>query len=371
MSFVFNPPDGYRNTTDFPTKPANETAFRDSMQDLLDQIRDEINSGANSAGGITDINRQAIINGNFDVWQRGTSFAATSGLIYTADRWATVNDTTNQASSISVQPVTDLVGSSTCLRYQRNAGQTGVSNSFVSQSLETINSKKLVGKQLTLSFWARVGPGTAGTTIHAEIISGTGTDQNVLNGFTGNNLDAAGDFVMTTSWKRFSITTNVIAPTKTQIGILIRNAPSGIAGATDYYEVAQVMLNVGNMIIPFTAKTFAEELAACQRYYQRLSGVGFRTDISNLTLSNTVNIPIKLSTSMRIPPTVIIAGTRGTDWFLQSADTGGNATGTLTPSPVGTEYAVIRFNGGTFTVGTFYAIAIATNGSAIILDGEF
>lgn len=44
MPLAFVPPDGYRNTTDFPTKPASETAFRDSMQDLLDQMRDYINS---------------------------------------------------------------------------------------------------------------------------------------------------------------------------------------------------------------------------------------------------------------------------------------------------------------------------------------
>lgn len=41
--FNFNPTDGYRNMTSFPTKPPNETVFRDSMQKLLDQIKDFIN----------------------------------------------------------------------------------------------------------------------------------------------------------------------------------------------------------------------------------------------------------------------------------------------------------------------------------------
>lgn len=44
MPFAFTPPDGYRNTTDFPTTPASETAFRDSMQDIADQLRDYINA---------------------------------------------------------------------------------------------------------------------------------------------------------------------------------------------------------------------------------------------------------------------------------------------------------------------------------------
>lgn len=44
MSFQFTPPDGYRNVTAFPTKPANETAFRDSMMTLLDQLTGFINT---------------------------------------------------------------------------------------------------------------------------------------------------------------------------------------------------------------------------------------------------------------------------------------------------------------------------------------
>lgn len=43
MAFVFNPPDGYRNVTDFPTKPANEAAFRDQMMSLLEQIQTYMN----------------------------------------------------------------------------------------------------------------------------------------------------------------------------------------------------------------------------------------------------------------------------------------------------------------------------------------
>lgn len=43
MPLIFNPVDGYRNVVSFPTKPPNETAFRNSMQSLHDQTRDYIN----------------------------------------------------------------------------------------------------------------------------------------------------------------------------------------------------------------------------------------------------------------------------------------------------------------------------------------
>lgn len=44
MAFVYDPPEGYRNTTVYPTKPANETDFRDSMMTLLDQIAVYVNT---------------------------------------------------------------------------------------------------------------------------------------------------------------------------------------------------------------------------------------------------------------------------------------------------------------------------------------
>lgn len=43
MAFAFTPPDGYSNTTTFPTTPSSEAAFRASMQSLLDQLRDYLN----------------------------------------------------------------------------------------------------------------------------------------------------------------------------------------------------------------------------------------------------------------------------------------------------------------------------------------
>lgn len=45
MTFVFTPPDGYRNVAEFPTKPGSEAQFRGDMMRLLDQLRDYVNTG--------------------------------------------------------------------------------------------------------------------------------------------------------------------------------------------------------------------------------------------------------------------------------------------------------------------------------------
>jgi hypothetical protein len=53
MPFVFDPSDGFRNTTSFPSRPANEALYRDDFQKLHDQTRDYIN---NLESGWTPIN---------------------------------------------------------------------------------------------------------------------------------------------------------------------------------------------------------------------------------------------------------------------------------------------------------------------------
>lgn len=52
---------------------------------------------------IDRLERNLIINGGFDIWQRNTSFAGTAGgaQVYTADRWQWAGGTTATALTIS------------------------------------------------------------------------------------------------------------------------------------------------------------------------------------------------------------------------------------------------------------------------------
>ncbi len=239
--------------------------------------------------------RQALVNGNFDVWQKGTSLNATGGILYVADRWMTLNSTTNQAATVSRQDGSGVPGSRYCLRYQRNSGQTGTNPMYVSQSLESIDSKKLVGNRLTLTFWARKGVGASMPSISALILSGTGTDQNVINGLTGQVIEGSSISTLTTSWQKFTLTIpNAVLSTKNQIALYFVATPSGTAGASDYFEIAQVQLNTGSEALPFQPRSYADELALCRRYFQQRS-------------TNSVS-QYDLSPPMRTNPTVTGSG---------------------------------------------------------------
>jgi len=227
-----------------------------------------------------------IINGGFDIWQRGTSLsyaASTSSLNYNTDRFQGGTGT-NQACTISRQSVgdtTNLPNLQYCLRWQRNSGQTGTSGMAPSTSIETANSIPFAGKAITYSFYARAGANYSAVSgaLGVTVATGTGTDQSVQSGLTGQTTIISGTATLTTTWQRFAFT-GTVGATATQIAPYFLFTPTGTAGAADYFEATGLQIDIGTYTAS-TAPTFRRsggtiqgELAACQRYYYRNTSVG-------------------------------------------------------------------------------------------------
>jgi len=273
--------------------------------------------------GYNSLYRQALINGNFDVWQRGTSFAsqATVASGYAADRWHFYRTSGTGEATLSRQTAS-LNGSLYSCRVQRDNGSSTTQNTFLSYSMESGDSIKLRGYKLTLSFWAKCGANYSASSsiMVSNIISGTGTDQNVLSGFTNAATEGTANNTLTTSWQKFVITTtNVIADTKTQLGIQFYMTPTGTAGAADYFEIAQVQLCAGNVALPFMPKSYEEELRACQRFcialtnYDQTAGpVAFGVAATTTIALVTLTLPNELRSTPVITATA-------TDWQLSDA----------------------------------------------------
>jgi hypothetical protein len=223
--------------------------------------------------------KNAIINGGMDVWQRGTTnsmpASTTRSAGFGADRFQ-METGANQATTISRQSVSDttnLPSIQYCTRIQRNSGQTGTGTQYFTQSLETANSIPLVGKTVTLSFYARAGANYSPTSsiLKPTIWSNTTTDSSVWAG--GWNTVASPSVTLTTTWQRFSVTGTITA-TQTQIAIGFEWSPTGTAGANDYYEVTGVQLELGSTATPFSRAggTSYGEQALCMRYFYRQQG---------------------------------------------------------------------------------------------------
>ena len=218
-------------------------------------------------------NGNAVINGGFDIWQRGTSIANTATYLYTADRWqgaaAAAQTTTRQASG--------LTGIQYCARVQRNSGSTSTTVVALGVSMESADSYRFAGQTATFSFWARAGANysNTGNLLGVYVQSGTGTDQNQNSGFTGATGVINTNAALTTSWQRFTYT-GTFAANATQIGLTCYYTPTGTAGANDYFEVTGVQLELGSVATSFkrsSGGTIQGELAACQRYFYRMGGL--------------------------------------------------------------------------------------------------
>jgi hypothetical protein len=220
----------------------------------------------------------------------------------------------NQACTVSRQATgdtTNLPNIQYAARFQRNSGQTGTGTLNPSYNLETADSVPYAGKQITLSFYARAGANfsQASNALGVIAVIGTGTDQNLQNGYTGQSGIINSTATLTTTWQRFTFTTAAaISSSTSQIGFYFPWQPTGTAGAADYFEITGIMINVGTTALPYrrNAGTIQGELAACQRYYFRYTqnaayqpyGTGFNY---SATQSNQV---ITLPVTMRTTPSL-------------------------------------------------------------------
>ena len=195
------------------------------------------------------------------------------------------------------------------------------------QRIENYPVNRLSGKTLTVSFWIKSVSGTlADGTIKAygkSSLDGSGTD----------NIGA-----ITTSWQKieYSGTLGNVTGTYKTFGLNIAQGTLLTSGV----DIANFQVEVGDTATPFEQKTFGQELAACQRYFNKTfayatapaNGAGhtwtgaFLWDTRLTTLSPSVNWQYPVA--MRALPTVTLYNTRtgGTagQWTTGGSD-GANA----------------------------------------------
>jgi hypothetical protein len=295
-------------------------------------------------------------------WQRGTSIAMTT-TAYLADRWQGYRSAGGATASRQVTgDTTNLPFIQYCMRVQRDSGNTSTNSVNVAQSFETINSIPFTGKTVTFSFYARAGANFSPTSnnLNVYLATGTGTDQNVIAGFTGNSYIVNTTAALTTTWVRYTYTATVGA-TATQLAPYFAYSPTGTAGANDYFEITGVQIDIGSVALPFRtyAGTIQGELAACQRYYfraQSTSGykvlaTGFATSTGELRSS--VQLPVQ----MRTIPTLTETSAMATFYWEGAPGGGTTPTNIVTTTLITENLATVSVTKtATFTSGAVYLL---------------
>jgi hypothetical protein len=294
-----------------------------------------------------------VINGGMDIWQRGTSFNGNAAN-YLADRWQTFSNADKTYSRQTTSDTTNLPNIQYALRLQRNNASTTTTAPNIYYSTESVNSIPFAGKTVTMSFYARKGANysATGDAFGAQLVWGTGTDQNLATGgYTGATNAINQNVTLTTTWQRFAISATIGA-TATEFGMSYFFVPTGTAGANDWAEVTGVQIDLGTYTAS-TAPTFRRsggtiqgELDACQRYYWRANiggGDGYGFGGFGTAVATTIVIAQYLMpVEMRVTPTSIDYASLGVT--ANNADVIAVSSATLTTNKSNPKLVFINAN---------------------------
>ena len=326
-------------------EPDNTSLVKNGAQDIRilgDAIDASVwNIGYGQAG------KNKIINGDFGIWQRGTSFTLTNEA-YTADRFKTQTDKTGTISRQTFTAGTAPVAGYESQFYLRSALNAVGSYYILNQPIEDVRT--FAGNTVTMSFWARVSSGTVSNA--PEIV------QNFGSGGSASVTTSASSQTITTTWQRFSVSVAIPSITGKTIGtsssleIRVLRFVSAAAATIDIWGV---QVEYGSKATPFetASGSIQGELAMCQRYYYRNTQTGSGTGITTNggCVTTTIGQAItKLPTTMRVNPTAIEFS--GINWYNYGNNTEYN-TGTFTMLSATPDYVGIRYTHGSaiFTAG--------------------
>lgn len=228
--------------------------------------------------------RQVIINGNFDVWQRGTSFTAATTPAnnddtFLMDRWNLLSDGND---IVDVSRSTDAPNGS---KYSAKFLVATANKKFgIVYLMENLDAMKLDNQTVSLSFQAKTTTAkvinnlrcavlswnSTADAVTSDVVSAwavSGTNPTWATNWTAENV--AANIAITTSWAEYSvegITIDTASMANIAVVIWVDDTDAAL---NDELLISQVQLCAGSVALPFQPKSFEEELRACQRYFEK------------------------------------------------------------------------------------------------------
>jgi len=196
--------------------------------------------------------RNILINGDFQVSQRGdySSASSLSEAAYFVDRWRTRNSNSMTATKThSTRKVT------------LNQTSAGTGSIRIDQKVEIMDNEQYTDKYMTLSADIKSNDSNARIAVYHQ-------------GWEPNNTQHSGsggwERLTLTFWTGTLVTGNEFS---IQIGIDGDSSANVSIAAGAYVEIKNVQLELGKVATPFEHRSYGEELALCQRYYEKVTSL--------------------------------------------------------------------------------------------------
>jgi hypothetical protein len=341
--------------------------------------------------------RNLIINGAVTVAQRGTSISITNTAGYTLDRFKIASGSSYNFDIDVTQSSLAPTGFANSLKIdvQATATPSAGQNAVLEQKIESQNTTHLnygssSGKYIVASFWVKSNKtGTYGfTLLHSS------KARNFINSYTINSAD---------TWEKKTIIINPDTATGAGFdddnlsGLRVQwhlsTGPDDQLGPRDWaddsafrsitgqvnlfdstsneFYLTGVQLEVGTVATEFEHRSYGEELALCQRYFQYYENPPFRGVVNSSTRAN--RCAVILPVTMRANPSLTLQQTGSVSHFRVYD---GSATATYSSfensylSTVKIEFDT-NVTGSSLTIGRAACVYDnSTYRSAFLIDAE-
>lgn len=327
--------------------------------------------------------KNRLINGDFGVAQRGTSFTSTGSAnnddTYVLDRWYILSDGNDVIDVTQTTTVpTNAAKNSIGLDVETVNKKFGIA-----QIIENVNCIGAIGNSVTLSFQAKVSSITKLDNVKCAIVAWSGTADTVTSdiisawGVEGTNPtlianatyeNTPANLNVTTSFATYSVTATVDTASTSNILVFIW---SDVTDTTlgDFLYITNAQLEIGTTATPFERRLYNQELANCQRYYWQLpaantygAGMPMISTGQAWSGSSSANYTATFPVTMRTTPTLFQSGLE-----LYSPNIGPFAATISLNSNSKSYGAVLATSGSTgLTAGSMYNIVGTSNATDFI-----
>jgi hypothetical protein len=296
--------------------------------------------------------RNLIINGAMQVAQRGTSSSSTG--YQTVDRWRLNLGTQQEQKTDTPDQFKNSMEITGTV-----AGSSGYG--IVLQRIESNNIYGALGQNCTLSCYVK-NTGTSTANVSVEVYRANSTDNfsaiTLVSSLTSQPI--------TSGWTRITFPAFAV-PTTASTGLEVRIFRYDASNDQEWL-ITGVQLEVGTVATPFEHRSFGEELALCQRYFERVAEpTNSCYSVGTATFANQPRNVLVYKQRKRAIPS--ISSSAASEFRFQFSS--GNATpSAIITAGIGNDSAFLNASGVTISQNTPFILISNSTSSYIDIDSE-
>jgi hypothetical protein len=255
-----------------------------------------------AAGAMANVglfsNKNAIINGDFNIWQRGVSFVGLTGVAYTADRFyynrsgAMTHDVSRSSDTPTIAQAGRGFNYSALIDCQTIDSSIGATDLCIYETpIEGYNFLPLAQKVMTLSFWVKATK----IGIYCVYLANSINDRSYIAEYAINASDTWEFKTITIAASPTAGAWNYTNGVGLRVGFVLAagsnsqttkdvwqtgayfataNQVNACDNAANNFRLCGIQLETGLVATDFENRSFKEESELCQRYYEKSYDLG-------------------------------------------------------------------------------------------------